>query len=264
MRSHDAAPPAPNAVGVRRPLAGTDAHLIAAAAGRNLGAIGEAASGCRVLSPLAVKQFYDRFGARQDSQAFYEDDALDDLLASAALADARSVVEFGCGTGRLAKRLLTSFPQASYRGFDVSTTMLSLARSRLARFGDRASVQQLEPGALHLPILDHSCDRLLSTYVLDLLPPTDIETFFRQARRVLGPDGRVCLVSLTTGASAFPRMVARLWGLIYRVRPQLVGGCRPIELGQYCDRADWAILHQRTVVRWAIPSEVLVARPHAA
>jgi ubiquinone/menaquinone biosynthesis C-methylase UbiE len=216
-----------------------------------------------VLSPSAVRQFYDRFGTRQDRQAFYEDRALDDLVVHAALPDAARIVEFGCGTGRFARRMLTLAPAASYAGFDVSTTMLRLARSALTAFGNRASVTQVQPGTVILPIPDQSTDRLISTYVLDLLPSADIDTFFQQAQRVLTPGGRLGLVSLTQGSSALPWFVARLWSLIHQLQPRLVGGCRPIDLTAYCDRARWDILHRRTVVQWAITSEVLVARPRA-
>lgn len=216
-----------------------------------------------MLSPNAIKELYDRFGARQDSQAFYEDRALDALLANAALADAHRIVELGCGTGRLAARLLSRCPDATYEGFDVSTTMLGLARTSLAGFGDRAVVRLLEVGTVHLPIGDRCADRLISTYVLDLLPVAEIELFFEEARRVLSPDGRLCLVSLTHGRSTLPRVVSRLWGAIHRMRPQLVGGCRPIELGPYCDPTRWGVLHHETVVSWAISSEVLVARPRS-
>lgn len=95
-----------------------------------------------MLGPAAIKQFYDRFGGRQDGQAFYEDRALDDLRAHAAFAEARTIAELGCGTGRFAARILTACPEAAYVGFDVSTTMLRLARSSLARFGERASVRR--------------------------------------------------------------------------------------------------------------------------
>jgi len=207
-----------------------------------------------------VKRFYDHFGAGQDRQAFYEDPALDDLVAHAALAEARVITEFGCGTGRLARRILTGLPDAAYIGFDVSTTMLTLARRSLASCGSRAAVLQLEPGTVQLPIADRSSDRLISAYVLDLLPVADIGAFFEEARRVLKPGGRLCLVSLTTGTTLVPRLVAGVWSLLYRLRPQLVGGCRPIRLGAYCAPAHWDLLHLRTVVTWAISSEVLVAR----
>lgn len=214
-----------------------------------------------MLSQAAVKRFYDRFGSRQDKQAFYEDAALDDLVAHAAFADTQAIVEFGCGTGRFAQRILGEAGKATYVGLDVSTTMVALARTRLTGLGDRAQIRQLAPGTVELPLDDQCADRVISTYVLDLLPDADIGVFFREARRVLRPDGRLCLVSLTRGPALLPRFVGNLWNLVFRLRPQLVGGCRPIELTPYCDGAVWEMLHHRTVVSWAIPSEILVARP---
>ena len=93
------------------------------------------------VPPDALRTHYDRFGARQDRQAWYEDKALDCLADSGAFAGARSVFEFGCGTGRFAARLLAGEmpPDARYLGVDNSATMVELAGRRLAEFGPRAS-----------------------------------------------------------------------------------------------------------------------------
>jgi ubiquinone/menaquinone biosynthesis C-methylase UbiE len=213
-----------------------------------------------VLSPVDVKRFYDQFGSRQDGQGFYENLALDDLLAYGDFADARAIVEFGCGTGRLGARLLERAVSATYSGFDVSTTMVELARNRLSAFGDRARVDQLEIGAVALPLGDECADRVVSTYVLDLLPDADIEAFFGEAHRLLQPGGLLCLVSLTTGSTPIPHLVASLWSLVFRLRPGIVGGCRPIRLTSYRAIDAWDHLHHGTVTSWAVSSEVFVAR----
>ena len=81
-----------------------------------------------------VRAFYDRFGARQDAQAFYEDAALTELVLHADFEAAGRVYELGCGTGRFARRLLERhLPDgATYLGVDLSATMVELARGRLA------------------------------------------------------------------------------------------------------------------------------------
>ncbi len=214
--------------------------------------------------PLArdeIRAWYDRFGARQDMQAFYEDRAVDRLLANAALADAASVFEFGCGTGRLAERLLQGRlgPAAAYTGVDLSPVMVNLARARLARFGDRVAIH-LTDGSLRFPVADHSIDRVLTTYVLDLLPEEDIRGFFAEARRVLSPGGRLGIASLTFGVGPWSRLMAGCWMRLYRWRPALVGGCRPIRLAPFAgDR--WQIVHRHVVAPFGIPSEALVAVP---
>jgi len=211
-----------------------------------------------MLESTAVKRFYDRFGARQDRQGFYEDAALDILYDRSDFAGASAIAEFGCGTGRFAQRILAASPAASYTGFDVSTTMLDLARQRLQRFGARAKAEQLAPGTVTLPLGARSVDRLVSTYVLDLLSEQQVAGFLREAERVLRVNGRLCLVSLTPGTGMFPALVSGMWTLAYRLRPAAVGGCRPIQLAPAFEAGLWSRYHQERVVRWGITSEVLV------
>jgi ubiquinone/menaquinone biosynthesis C-methylase UbiE len=212
------------------------------------------------LSRTEVKAFYDRFGKKLDTQALYEDRAIDALVAHARFADARSVFELGCGTGRFAARLLSEcLPSgATYAGTDLSTTMVGLARERLAGFAQRARVTQSD-GTVSLPLGAHSVDRVIATYVLELLSQTDATDFLNEAHRVLDVGGRICLVSLTTGTTIFSRIVSTAWSSVYRLRPSLVGGCRPVSILRCIDLRQWDVEHRSTVVVFGVPSEVLVA-----
>src|SRR5260370_853167 len=148
-----------------------------------------------MLSRSQARAFYDRFGTKQDSQAFYEDPAIDELLRHADFESAEVVCEVGCGTGRVAGRLLGEKlpPTARYLGWDLSPTMVGLARQRLAPFGERARVELTE-GMPSLPLPSNSVDRFLSTYVFDLLPYDEIEAGLAEAHRVLRTGGKLCLV----------------------------------------------------------------------
>lgn len=220
-----------------------------------------------VLTPAQAQKFYDRFGKKQDAQAFYEDAALDELIAHSDFGQAEKVLEFGCGTGRFASRLLAEHlsPSASYLGIDLSQTMIALAQQRLAAYPGRAQVMQSD-GSIHFPLPDHSVDRVVSTYVLDLLSETDARQAIAEAFRVLKPDGRLCLVSLAYGVTFPSRLVCAVWQQLFRLHAPLVGGCRPIRLGrlldaQVRDAQVWAIRHHRIITRFGVPSEVIVARP---
>jgi ubiquinone/menaquinone biosynthesis C-methylase UbiE len=212
----------------------------------------------RVLSHEEARSFYDRFGAKQDLQRFYEDPAIEVLLRHAGFDSATAVVELGCGTGRLAERLLRTAlpPDARYAGFDISETMVGLARSRVEPWKERARVERTG-GALDLPVPDASCDRFLSTYVLDLLGEDEIRIALRGARRALVPGGRLCLASLTFGETFPSRMVCRLWTALHSLSPGLVGGCRPLRLEAFT--SDWTVLHREVVCTFGICTEVLVA-----
>lgn len=213
----------------------------------------------RVLERAAARDYYNRFGKKQDSQGFYEDPALDDLVGHSGFEGARHVFEFGCGTGKLATRVLAHRlpPSAAYLGCDSSPVMVGLARHRLGSFGERAQVV-LSDGAIRFPLPDGSVDRILCCYVLDLLSSEDIGCFFAEAARAIVAGGRLCITSLTHGVNLPSRVVSRLWLSIFRISPALVGGCRPIDLDSHIDRQAWGLVHERVVTPFGVPSQVLV------
>lgn len=213
-----------------------------------------------VLTRSQAQAFYDRFGKKQDAQAFYEDAALDALIARAAFDRAESIFELGCGTGRFAARLLAAHlpVSASYLGIDISRTMVDIANRRLAPYAGRAEVRQSN-GAMDFPLPDDSVDRVVSTYVLDLLPETDIARALAEAHRVLAPGGKLCLVSLTRGETLASRAVSGFWSVLFRLHAPLVGGCRPIRLESFLDGRHWSVAYRSVVSRFGVPSEVVVA-----
>jgi len=218
-----------------------------------------------VLTRSQAQAFYDHFGRKQDGQAFYEDKALDDLIDHAAFEQAETVVELGCGTGRFASVLLEKHlpPSASYLGIDLSKTMIDIAEQRISPYSERAKVVQTD-GSPRFPLSDHSVDRVVSTYVLDLLSETDARQAISDARRVLRPSGTLCLVSLTEGVTFASRIIALLWSAAFRLRPSLVGGCRPIELESFLDRHRWSIDYRNVISQFGVPSEVVIASPAGA
>jgi ubiquinone/menaquinone biosynthesis C-methylase UbiE len=214
----------------------------------------------RYLSPSRAKRFYDRLGLRQDWQGFFENPAINELIANAAFESAHSVFEFGCGTGNLAARLLQrDLPKdARYVGVDISSTMALLAKKRLKPWSERANVHQSDGSPL-IPEWDCCFDRFVSTYVFDLLSPDFIDQLLSQAHRLLVPGGKLCLISMTFGTTSASRAICWGWQRLWRLRPGIVGGCHPIELSEYLRPEWWKPDHQATLTSWGVSSEVLVA-----
>ncbi len=212
------------------------------------------------LTHAEAKTFYDRFGARQDSQGFYEDRATGELIVHGGFETTRSVFEFGCGTGRVAAQLFAEHlpPEASYRAVDISATMVDLARARLAPWRGRAEVSA-SSGSMRLDAADAAYDRFLTNFVLDLLSEADIRTLLAEAHRVLLPGGLLCLTGLTRGRRFLSRLVTWVWEAVFARAPKRLGGCRPVELRRYLSAENWELRHHAVVSSFGICSEVVVA-----
>ncbi|MGD8402423.1 MAG: class I SAM-dependent methyltransferase [Anaerolineales bacterium] len=216
----------------------------------------------RTLTLEEAKAYYDSFGAKQDSQTFYEGPAIKELIANSHFDQASSVFEFGCGTGRFAQELLREhLPQdAIYQGTDVSSTMIQLAKERLESFGPRAMLTQSFTN-VDIPIGDNSIDRFVSTYVFDLLPVNTSKKVLDEAHRALQAEGLLCLVSIAPGDTFISNVVMSSWQWIFSQKPSIVGGCRPIKLTELLSVDRWRIRYESVVVAWGIASEVVVATP---
>lgn len=211
------------------------------------------------LRAAQARAVYDRIGRAQDWQ-FYEDRAVARLVADCAPQTADAIFEFGCGTGRLAARMLRLLPPtARYFGVDVSPVMVALATDRLGPWGDRAQVRLVD-GSMPLPADSNSADRIVCTYVFDLLDDTDVAVVLSEFERILTPGGLLCLVSLRPGITRFERLVSGLWTMVWQRAPQLMGGCRPIRLDQILGQR-WTTRSKSVIHSWGLVSEVVVATP---
>ncbi len=217
-----------------------------------------------LLTRQQARSHYDKSGRSEDDQSFYRRKAIARLLDAGDFGTASEVVEFGCGAGGLARNLMEKHLPiyARYSGFDLSETMVQLTRQRLIQFGSRVSVTRTD-GRARVPLPPGSCDRFVSTYVLDLLPSQEIAKLLSQAWTLLRPGGLLCLTSLTEGTTLISRTVVKVWKKLHERNPALLGGCRPITITSFLGPASWKILYSTTVVERGVPSEVLVARPRA-
>ena len=215
------------------------------------------------LTPKQARAVYDRIGRVQDWQAFYEDATTDRLVANADFAGDQKIFEFGCGTARLAAQLLTALPASvNYLGVEISPVMIDLAASRLAAWSERAKAVLVD-GSLPLPADDGFADRVFSTFVFDLLDAEYARAVLEDLRRILTPDGWLCLSSLTHEEQLIERAVSRGWTGLWRIAPQLVGGCRPIAVSALLGD-DWHIQHHSHVHRWGLVTDVVIATPSTA
>jgi demethylmenaquinone methyltransferase/2-methoxy-6-polyprenyl-1,4-benzoquinol methylase len=200
-----------------------------------------------------AQHFYDRLGVRHDLAEWYEGQAKVRALELLDLNPGQRVLNVGVGTGKEHIHIQDAIsPGGRAVGLDLSPVMLELTRAR-------TGAQICKADACALPFVASSFDRLFSSYVIDLIPLTDIPVLLADFRRVLKPGGRMALVSLTEGIDLPSRTVVALWKTAYALRPSACGGCRPLQLAALVCQAGFCQISRHVVVQMGVPSEVVVA-----
>ncbi|HEX2626189.1 MAG TPA: methyltransferase domain-containing protein [Candidatus Limnocylindrales bacterium] len=97
-----------------------------------------------------------------------------------------TVLDAGCGTGRVTELLLGRLPRGRVVALDASAAMLTQARERLARFGDRVTYVQASL-EIPLPLEPASVDAVLSTATFHWV--MDHDTMFASLGAALRPGG---------------------------------------------------------------------------
>lgn len=114
-----------------------------------------------------------------DHQAAPHEEWSDQILARLDLKGDESVLDAGCGTGRLTKRLVERLPNGHVIGVDASAAMLAKAREHL---GEDADLRQSDLTKLEL---DVKVDAVYSSAVFHWIQ--DHEALFRSLHGVMRP-----------------------------------------------------------------------------
>jgi trans-aconitate 2-methyltransferase len=108
-----------------------------------------------------------------------------EVLQRLPLEGGETVLDAGCGTGRVTELLLARLPRGRVVALDASVAMLEQARGRLARFGDQVSYVHAD---LEQPIpIAEPVDAVLSTATFHWV--LDHDKLFANLAAVLRPGG---------------------------------------------------------------------------
>ncbi len=137
------------------------------------------------------------------------------LLLGEGLRPEHTLVDFGCGTGRLAVHVIPYLHGGHYIGIDVSRPMLDGARRRVARVvpAPPARVSWIQQTRPVFPLPDRSVDVICAFSVFTHVEHEDTYRYLADARRIIRPDGRFvfsCLpLSLPIARTIFLREAGR-------------------------------------------------------
>ena len=132
------------------------------------------------------------------------------VLARVSLRGDETVVDAGCGTGRLTRDLLEVLPRGRVVGIDLSWNMVQSAREHLRRdFGERVELVCCD--LMHLPF-ENAFDGIFSTAVFHWV--RDHQQLFANLFRALRPGGWLC--AQCGGGPNLTRLLQRVDSLMAR------------------------------------------------
>ncbi|MBS2030679.1 MAG: class I SAM-dependent methyltransferase [Deltaproteobacteria bacterium] len=125
-----------------------------------------------------------------------------EVLPRLPLRGDETVLDAGCGSGRLTAKLAERLPRGHVLALDVSPSMLERARRELASFGERVTVQQADLAKLELV---DAADAVFSNATFHWV--NDHDSLFAGLFRALRPGGR--LVAQCGGGENLVRLRGR-------------------------------------------------------
>jgi SAM-dependent methyltransferase len=150
---------------------------------------------------LDYQELYTRHAALSDDDAFLVGgtDSSDfdrvgrielAVLLESGLARDATLVDLGCGTGRLAVQAVR-WLEGEYIGIDIAQKMLDIAQRRLDVLAGetRCSVRLINSGATSFPVPDRSVDLICAFSVFTHMEHEDSYRYLVDAHRVVKEDG---------------------------------------------------------------------------
>ena len=177
-------------------------------------------------------------------------------LARLSIASGEVVLEIGFGTGHCLEQIAEAVgKEGRVRGVEISPGMLEVSQRRLARAGllDRVSLSCGD--ATDLPYADEAFDAAFMSFTLELFDTPEIPMVLSEIKRVLKPNGRLGVVSLSRedGTS----LMVRLYEWMHQRMPQYID-CRPIYVEQALKKAGFQVEHSEKENLWGLPAKIAI------
>ncbi|MBO6814461.1 MAG: methyltransferase domain-containing protein [Rhizobiaceae bacterium] len=134
------------------------------------------------------------------------------------------VLEIGCGTGRNLIIAARQYPDVTFHGLDISSEMLSTARSSIAKVGLSERIRLACADAARFDAGElfgrQTFDAVLMSYTLSMIPPWD--QALQKGISVLSDNGKLVFVDFwdQSGLPGWSRLVLRKWLDLFHVAPR--------------------------------------------
>lgn len=108
---------------------------------------------------------------------------------------------------------------------------------------------------MKMPYADDKFNAVFSSFALELFDSPEILQVLAEIRRILRPNGRVGILSMSKEGEASP--ILKLYEWLHQVLPQYVD-CRPIYVEQSIKDAGFGIQYKRQISLMGLPGQIVI------
>lgn len=204
-----------------------------------------------------AKRSYDRMSRIFDCiTGTFEKKYWNMALEKLNIKDGEIVLEVGFGTGRclveIAKRVGN---KGKTYGIDISSGMLKMTRKRLKKEGLADKVKLYCGDAMSMHYEDNKFDAVFMSFTLELFDTPEIPAVLKEMKRVLKPEGRLGVVSMSKEVGESVSLKVYEW--FHKNFPALVD-CRPIYVEQSIKDAGYKIRYKEKIKLSGLPGEIII------
>ncbi len=168
------------------------------------------------------------------------------------------VLEIGYGTGQSLKQMAKLLGETGkIYGIDISSGMLKVAEKRLKKPNLLNRVELKCGDAVSLPYKVDKFDAVFMSFTLELFDTPEIPIVLNEIKRVLKPQGRLGLVSMSKEDAAL--VMVKLYEWAHRKFPKYAD-CRPIYVGQSVEDTGFKIQYKEIKKLFGLPVEIIICK----
>ena len=198
-----------------------------------------------------LSRFYDFFIGVFEKK--YRNKALEQLQ----IKQGETILEIGFGTGHCLKQIAEKVgANGKAYGVDISSGMLEVTGNRLKKHGFLDRVELYRGDAMEMSYVDNKFDAVFMSFTLELFDTPEIPKILNEIKRVLKPEGRLGVVSLSKDYGE--TMSLKLYEWFHEKFPRYAD-CRPIYVVKSLRDKGYNIKYKEMMTLFGLPIVIVIA-----
>ena len=210
-----------------------------------------------VNRPLAqAGEYYTRLAPWYDFLAGSEKKFIRLGLDLLDLQPDEKILEIGFGTGFAQRQIIPALDKGYSAAVDLSLGMARLAKRKLDKGGIGQQSNLICSDSLPLPLQSDIFHAVFISFTLELFDTPHIPIVLSECRRVLKPEGRLVVVSLSKDQPL--GAIGRLYEAFHDRFPT-IADCRPIPVRHILDQNGFIVSRNETKKMWGLAVSLTVS-----